>query len=315
MKIVIIGAGAMGSLYGAKLSTAEAPVYLLDVWPEQVRAINEGGITVEDAASGAAEAYPKIRAFSDAAEAGEADLAIVFVKSTLTARAVRENRAVFGEHTTVLTLQNGLGNVEGIAETLPRGRIIAGTTAQGATLLGPGRVRHGGKGKTVIGELDGSVTERIKAVADLFNRAGLETEISANVEGLIWDKLLVNVGINALTAITGVPNGELLLHEELAELLAAAVAEGEQVAGAKGVKLNIPDPVSHTREVCAATGKNRSSMLQDILAGRPTEIDRINGAILREGAAVGIAAPVNAVLHKLVTFLEKNGAGKPRRGM
>jgi 2-dehydropantoate 2-reductase len=164
----------------------------------------------------------------------------------------------------------------------------------------------------VIGELDGSTTPRLQAVADLCNRAGLETEISATVEGLIWDKLLVNVGINALTAITGLRNGELLAHEELAELLAEAVTEGARVAGAKGIRLNLPDPVAHAREVCAATGKNQSSMLQDILKGRPTEIDMINGAVLREGAARGIAAPVNGVLTRLVKFFEKNSAGGAR---
>ncbi|MDR0689273.1 MAG: 2-dehydropantoate 2-reductase [Spirochaetaceae bacterium] len=311
MKIVIIGAGAMGSLYGAKLSAVtDTPVCLLDVWQDQVKAINARGLAVEDGVSPEPRVYRNLRAFQDPAGIGPADLVIIFVKSTLTAQAVRTSRAVFGENTPALTLQNGLGNIEGIAETLPRTSIIAGTTAQGATLLGPGRIRHAGKGKTVIGELDGGISPRLTAAADLFNRAGLETEISANVEGLIWDKLLVNVGINALTAVTRLRNGGLLAHEELADLLTAAVTEGARVAGAKGIKLNVPDPVAHTREVCAATGENQSSMLQDILKGRPTEIDMINGAILREGAAWGIDVPVNGVLTKLVKFFEKTGAGE-----
>jgi 2-dehydropantoate 2-reductase len=315
MKIVIIGAGAMGSLYGAKLSAVtDNPVYLLDVWQDQVKEINAQGITVEETRSPELGVYRNLRASSDPNELGQADLALIFVKSTLTGRAVRDNRGIFGEKTMALTLQNGLGNIEAIAEILPRENIIAGTTAQGATLLGPGRIRHGGKGKTVIGELDGVSTPRLEAVAELFNRAGLETEISANVEGLIWDKLLVNVGINALTAITGLRNGELPAHGELAELLAAAVAEGARVAHAKGIKLNYPDPAAHTLEVCAATGENQSSMLQDILHGRPTEIETINGAILREGTALGIETPVNGVLTRLVKFFEKNISGERRGG-
>jgi 2-dehydropantoate 2-reductase len=315
MKIVIIGAGAMGSLYGAKLSAvSDNPIYLLDVWQDQVREINTRGLIVEDALSPEPAVYRNLRAFSDPGELGPADLAIIFVKSTLTSQAVRANRVIFGEKTMALTLQNGLGNIEGIAEILPRENIIAGTTAQGATLLGPGRIRHGGKGKTVIGELDGVSTPRLKAVADLFNRAGLETEISANVEGLIWDKLLVNVGINALTAITRLRNGELPVHGELAEILTAATAEGARVAEAKGIKLNYPDPAAHTLEVCAATRGNQSSMLQDILHGRPTEIETINGAILREGAVLGIETPVNGVLTRLVKFFEKNIAGEQRGG-
>jgi 2-dehydropantoate 2-reductase len=197
-----------------------------------------------------------------------------------------------------------MGNVEAIAEILGNANIIAGTTAHGATMLGPGRMKHAGSGKTIIGELSGIKTSRLEAIANVFNQAGLETEISDNVFGLLWDKLLVNVGINALTAITGLQNGRLVEIPELKEILEIAVSEGWEVAKTKGIKLNFEDPVAHTKAVCIATAENRSSMLQDVLNHRKTEIQMINGAILKEGQNLGIKTPVNMVLVNLIKNIE-----------
>jgi 2-dehydropantoate 2-reductase len=296
----------MGSLYGAMLSRAEGvEVCLTDIQKEHVDAVNAGGLLVEDAASGAETRYGKLRAVTDATAAFEADLVIVFVKSAHTEQALHENRAVFGKETAALTLQNGLGNIEALAAVVGNERTLAGTTSYGATMLGPGRIRQAGKGKTVIGALAGAGAERARRVAAVFARAGIETEVSDNAIGLIWDKLLVNVGVNALTAIARVENGRILECPELDGLLAAAVREAAAVAEAKGIKLGFSDPVTHAREVCAATAKNRSSMLQDILNGRRTEIDRINGAVVKEAAALGLAAPVNETLTGLVKFFER----------
>lgn len=172
-------------------------------------------------------------------------------------------------------------------------------------MLGPGKVRHAGSGKTIIGELDGTCTTRIEQVAEVLREAGLETDISHNVLGLVWDKLLVNVGINALTAITKLHNGELLDHPEIEELLVAAVSEAQAVALAKGIVLNNDDPVGHTRAVCAATAANRSSMLQDMINQKQTEIEMINGAVVRVGAEVGVETPVNLTLTNLIKFMQK----------
>jgi len=304
MKIAIIGAGAMGCLYGAKLSSvAENEVYLLDVWKEHVDAINAQGLLMEE--SGEFNKYEKLTASTDASAVGHADIAIVFVKSTLTKQAVESNIEVFGPDTVALTLQNGLGNIELIGETVGNERVVAGTTAHGATMLGPGKMRHAGTGKTIIGEPGGKETERIKAVCDVFNKAGLQTIVSENVLGVVWDKLLVNVGINALTGITRLYNGQLLEYPEITELLESAVAEGAEVAKAKGVKLGFDDPIAHTKEVCAATAKNKASMLQDILNKKKTEIDMINGAIVRVGKELGIETPVNIALTNLIKFFEK----------
>jgi len=304
MKIAIIGAGAMGCLYGAKLSEVPSnEVILIDVWKEHIDAVNEKGVTMEE--NGELLHYTNLKGVTDAKLAGPCDLAIVFVKSTLTGTAVRENKAVFGPGTIALTLQNGLGNIDLIRAEIGDGAVLAGTTAHGATMLGPGRMRHAGSGRTIIGELDGKRTERLETIAKIFRDAGLETELSDNVLGLVWDKLLVNVGINALTGITKLPNGELLNHPEIEELLEAAVREAHAIAKAKGIKLGYEDPVRHTKDVCRATAANRSSMLQDILNRRQTEIDMINGAIVREGAAAGIDTPVNRALTNLIKFLQK----------
>jgi 2-dehydropantoate 2-reductase len=304
MKIVVIGPGAMGCLYGAKLSSVpENKVYLLDIRTERADAINSHGILIEW--GGEFTKYKNVVAGTDASSVGYADLVIIFVKSTATKEAVLGHTAVFGPETAVLTLQNGLGNVELISEVIGRKNVIAGTTAHGATVLGPGKVRHAGVGKSIIGELDGKRTERINAICDMFNKAGLETGLSDDVLSVIWDKLLVNTGINALVGITKLYNGELLEHPELIELLELAVTEGAEVAKAKGIKLGFDDPVSRTKDVCRATAKNKASMLQDILNHRKTEIDMINGAIVREGRKLGIVTPINLALTNLIKFIEK----------
>lgn len=305
MKIAIVGAGAMGCLYGAKLSANPAnEVYLIDIWKEHIDAVNENGLMMEE--NGEIIPYKDLKGTSVAGMVGPCDLAIVFVKSTLTSDAVRNNKAVFGQETVALTLQNGLGNIDLIRAEIGDKNVIAGTTAHGATMLGPGKMRHAGSGKTIIGELDGRPSERLEKIAQVLRDSGLETAISDNVLGLVWDKLMVNVGINALTGITKLQNGELLNYPEIEALLEAAVKEAHAVAKAKGITLSYDDPVGHTKDVCRATSANKSSMLQDILNHKQTEIDMINGAIVREGAAAGISAPVNLVLTNLIKYIQKS---------
>lgn len=305
MKIAIIGAGAMGCLYGARLSTVPSnEVWLIDVWKEHIDAVNEKGLEMEE--GGEVFRYTALKGTTDAGQAGHCDLAVVFVKSTLTSTAVKSNKAVFGPGTVALTLQNGLGNIDLISAEIGDSNVIAGTTAHGATMLGPGRMRHAGSGKTIIGELDGRRSSRLERIAEALREAGLETELSDNVLGLVWDKLMVNVGINALTGITKLHNGELLDYPEIEELLEAAVREAYAVAKAGGVRLSYDDPVGHAKDVCRATAANKSSMLQDILNKKQTEIDMINGAIVREGAEAGIPAPVNLALTNLIKFMQRS---------
>lgn len=304
MKIAVLGAGAMGSLYGAKLSAnGKNDVHLIDVWKEHIDAVNSNGLQMEEGDD--VLLYENLKGHTSSEETGVCDLVLVFVKSTVTKTAVESNAAVFGPNTVALTLQNGLGNIEQISSVIGAERVIAGTTAHGATMLSPGKIRHAGKGKTIIGELGGHESDRIRKMAAVLEDAGMETVISGNVLGRVWDKLLVNVGINALTGITKLYNGQLLDYPEIEELLEKAVSEGVAVARAKGIRLGFDDPVAHTKDLCRATAANKSSMLQDILNGRQTEIEMMNGAIVREGKALGIETPVNLALTNLITYLSR----------
>ncbi len=303
MKITVLGAGAMGSLYGGFLAEAGNEVWLLDVWKEHVTAIQGQGLRIEGISG--ERRIKNIHATDTPSDIGPSELVIVFVKSTVTDLALQGAQEIIGENTVILTLQNGLGNIEKIASVVEQKRIIAGTTAHGATVLGAGSIKHAGRGPTIIGEIDGKSTARIDTIANILNAANLETTASDNVMGLIWDKLLVNVGINALTAITRLKNGQLIEFKETEEILELAVTEALMVAQAKGIQLGYADPVAHTKEVCKLTAENKASMLQDILHKRKTEIDMINGAIVREGTKLGIQTPANIVLSNLVGVIQR----------
>ncbi len=306
MKIVMLGAGAMGSLFGAMLSrSGKEEVWLLDIWEEHIDRVKSQGLLVE---SEGTETVFKARATTNPEEVGVADLIIVFVKAYITKEAVEFGLPMVGKETLFLSLQNGLGNIEKIESVVGETPVVGGVTSQGATMLGPGRIRHGGKGPTFVGQIDGKVTPEIERIASLLIESGIPTEVSDHIERLIWEKLLINVGINAVTAIVGLRNGELLNFEETRALMTMAVEEAERVALKKGIPLE-GSPVERVFEVCEATGRNRSSMGQDIDNRRRTEIDSINGAIVREGEALGIPTPVNATLTYLIKTIETGFRG------
>ena len=300
MKIAIVGAGAMGSLYGGLLREAGADVRLLDIWQAHVDAINERGLTIE-AEKGSRTV--RIPAFTQAEAIGPVDLAIIFVKSTVTEAAAETSAKLVGKTGLVLTLQNGLGNAEIIAGHIDGNRVLGGTTAQGATLLGPGAIRHAGAGVTRIGLWSGSSQEPARPVCDLFNAAGIETELIDDIKPLIWNKLLVNVGINAITALTGIKNGEILDREDTRQLCRMAIEEAETLARALGIDV-MDNAVAHVLDVARATGTNRSSMGQDVDNRRLTEIRMINGKVAQLAGERGIPAPANFVLSALIETLQ-----------
>ena len=301
MKIVMLGAGAMGSLFGAMLSRCgKGDVWLLDIWEDHITQVKTHGLVVE---SEQEETVFKVKATTNPEEVGVADLIIVFVMAYLTREAVESNLSMVGPETVLVSLQNGLGNIEAIESVVGGAHVVGGVTAQGSTMVGPGRVRHGGKGPTYVGETSGKSTPEVKLVASLLGESGIPTEVSDDIEGLIWEKLIVNVGINAVAAIAGVKNGELLKRDETRALMTMAVEEAERVARKKGVPVE-ENLVARVFEVCHATARNRCSMGQDVDNGRRTEIDFINGAIVREGTALGIPTPVNTILTYLVKTVE-----------
>ena len=273
MKIAVLGAGAMGCLYGGLLAEDNNEVWLLDIWKEHVDSINNRGLRMEGISGD--RTIKGISATTDAQQIGRVDLLIVFVKSTATDIAVNNAKLLLDNNTVVLTLQNGLGNIEKIEEAVGKGRVIGGVTSHGSTLMGPGHIRHAGRGDTYIGEMDGSPTDRLKNIMNTFVNAGIECKLANNISSLIWSKLIVNVGINALTAITGLKNGRLVEYRHTEDILEAAVSEALEVAVSNGIVLQYQDPIAHVKEICRLTAENRSSMLQDVLKKQQTEIKQL----------------------------------------
>lgn len=310
MRIAVIGAGAMGCLFGGKLAR-QNEVWLVDGWEEHVQAIQQQGLFFIH--PDGREEIIRVQATSDPAAVPLSDLAIIFVKSYQTRWAAQQAVRVLAADALALTLQNGLGNAEIIAEVIGSERTVQGVTAHGATLLGPGRVRHAGTGPTHLAQ-PAHVVRPVQPIVDAFNAAGLDTTLSDNVEALVWGKLVINVGINALTALLRVPNGQLNRSPTAAGLMRQAVEEAAAVARARGIQLPYPDPPARVAEVAAATGTNRSSMLADVLRGAPTEIEVINGAIVHEGRRLGVPTPVNEVLYRLVLALHETAPARVGQG-
>ncbi len=294
MRVAIIGTGALACLFGARLA-AHAQVCLLGSWPQGIAAINKRGIRVE--ADGAVETA-RVPAGSDAGQFAPAAAALLLVKSWQTERAARMAAAVLAPNGLAVTLQNGLGNLQKLAESVGPERAVAGVTTQGAVLLAPGHVRYGGGGDTHLA-LRECTRGRLRQVAELFEAAGFPTLLTGALDGLLWGKLAVSAGINALTALLGIPNGELLARPDASELMLAAARETESVAAALGIEL-LFDAGERVWAVAELTAGNHSSMLQDVRRGAPTEIEAINCAIAREAAQQGMPAPVNDLLCKLV---------------
>jgi len=298
MKIAIVGAGAMGSLFGGRLSQSAHQVLLYDINREHVETIQRQGLIIEDLASATQETC-RPGATTQAEDLRDAEILIIFVKSAATEAVARQFSEIMGVRTIAVTVQNGLGNEAILKKHFGEQRTAAGVTSQGATFLGPGRIRHAGRGPTHLCMSDRN-NKKLEDFVDALNQAGLDTELEENIDDLIWSKLIINAGINALTALTGLPNGRLLEFPDCKALMADLVAEAVAVAEKRGVRLTYPDPLEMVYTVAAKTGGNRSSMLQDFDRKRQSEIDFINGAIVREAEALGLEVPVNRAVTRLV---------------
>jgi len=285
MRILLFGAGAMSCLFAARLARV-AQVTLVDTWAEAVETIRARGIVYEDAQG---TRLVRAEAQSPDTDSDPVDLALVLVKSWQTPWVARVLPKFLNPGGFALSLQNGLGNVETLGS-----QACPGTTAEGATLLGPGHVRAGGSGPTQVVAPDW--------VVDLMQQAGFEACACSAEEArsLLWSKLCVSCGINALTALLRIANGELLQRPPAKDLMIRAALECAAVARAAGIRLQFDDPAAHVKQVAEKTAGNKSSMLQDILRGAPTECDAINGAVAREGRRVGVATPVNEILWQMI---------------
>jgi 2-dehydropantoate 2-reductase len=298
MKVVIVGAGAMGCLFATLLHRAGVEACLLERSDESVEAISHHGILLEDNAD--THAVKGISITQNAASIGHAEYVMFLVKAFDTEQAAVSVAPCVGPGTVIVTLQNGIGNVERLSEDFPLQSILAGTTAHGATLLGPGHVRHAGSGETLISSL--RLKDRTLSIelCHVFEMAGIKTRIVDDMQMLLWGKLLVNIGINPLAAVLDINNGRLLDFENVRHIMRAAVREGVAVAAAKDIFFNLDEQVSRVEDICRATQNNICSMLQDLRAGRKTEIDYLNGAVMREARALRVPVPVNSMLTDLV---------------
>ncbi len=302
MRIAVIGPGAMGCMFSAYLSQGGLDVTLLDRDPERAREIASRGIAVEGVRG---KHLVEVKITTDAAALGPVDLVMVWVKAYQTEEAMRHHRALVGEETAVWSAQNGIGNTDALARVVPAERVLGGSTTMGANLLGVGRVHHAGQGETFIGELDGSESLRTERIAETLCGAGIEVKASREIRRLMWGKLMVNVGINALSAILRVRNGVLVEHAESRDLMRAAVDEALRAADGQGLEFDSGEIQTLVADVARRTADNRSSMYQDIQACKRTEIDFINGAIAGMGDY-----PVNATLTKLVKAIGATCGGK-----
>jgi 2-dehydropantoate 2-reductase len=311
METVVVGPGAIGCLFAAYLARAGSAVSLLDHRPERAKLLRERGITVESERGGF---HARMKVTAKPAEVRSAELLILCVKANNTADAAARLKGTISPQSHILTLQNGLGNLERLGEFFDSSQIFAGATSHGATLLDVGRVRHAGYGEIWLGETGGASSSlagraKLQDLAATLNRAGLQAQVVDDIQAVLWRKLVVNVGINALTAILGVPNGELLRIHDCTSLMDGAVGEAVEVARHCGIHLNAMEEIERVRAVCRSTSANISSMLQDVRRKKKTEIDQLNGVVVKMAASYGITAPVNEVLTAIVRSLEAGYIG------
>ena len=308
MRIVVVGAGAMGSLVAARLAQAGEPVTLFGRPSSHIEAIQRDGLTLVEI-DGARQSVP-LNATSDADAAGGAELVIVLVKAWATAEAIAPLREAIPREARVLTLQNGLGNAAALRATLrrpdgARPAVLLGVTTQAAHRGSPGEVVHTGAGITAIGRRRAGPDSHLTAIARTLSVAGVPTVAVDDIHRWVWRKLAVNAAINPLTALAGVPNRDISSDRDLRAAAAALAREVTAVALANGINLDAQDIVAAVNDVARATGTNRSSMLHDLEAGSRTEIDAINGAVVTEAARVHVPVPLNHAVTALIRARER----------
>lgn len=295
--LLIVGTGALATLFAARLSNAGINVTMLGSWKEGLDALNKNGARLVDA-NGDEKSYP-VQALR---ECKNVRYAIVLVKSWQTERVALQLEKCLAEDGVVLTLQNGLGNGEILADILGEERVAQGVTVVGASLLEPGIVKISGEAKVSV-----EAHPRLGAINAFLTEAGFALESVPNAQSLIWSKLVINAAINPLTALLNIPNGDLLKIPQAKKLMGELADETASIAKTKNVPLSFDDPVKAAEDVARKTSSNISSMLQDLRRGAPTEIDAICGAITRVGQDTGIATPLNKTFWKLIRAKANRG--------
>ena len=310
MKIAIIGVGAMGSIYAGLLADkGKHDVWAVDTWAAHVEAIKTKGLRVEGASG---DRTVKLHATTNPADVKDADLVIIATKDDGVAGAAKSALAIAKKDAPILTIQNGLGSADKVAEIVGSKRIIMGVVGGfGASMKGPGHAHHNGMEFLRLGEMDGGMTPRLETVKQAWEAGGFKVLTFDDIHKMVWEKLICNCTYSGPCALTGLTVGQVQASPSAWSIAAACATEAYMVACARGIKLDFDDPVRYVRDFGQKIPGARPSMLLDHMAGRPAEVDNINGAIPREGAKVGIATPVNSIVVALLKAKE-SGFGKAK---
>ena len=302
MKIAVIGAGAMGSVYAGLLAGAGHEVWAVDTWAAHVDAIRRDGLRIEGASG---DRTARVQATTEARDAGPCDLAIIATKVRHTADAARAAGEILRPGAAAVTIQNGLGGGDAAVAELGAGRVVIGVAGGfGARMLAPGRARHEGMELIRLGEAAGPATARLREIAGVWEGAGFRVRCFDDIHQLVWEKLICNGAFGAVCALTGMTVGEVLDSADAWPAAAACAREGAAVARAKGIRLGFDDAEAYVRDFGAKIPGGRPSMWQDLKAGRPSEIDAINGGVARTGREAGVATPTHDLLVALVRAAE-----------
>ena len=305
MRVCVVGCGAVGALFAANLAQLDdVEVWAFDVWDEHVRAINDGGLRL----SGAGEVVGRLNATSDPAQVPACDFGIVATKSMHTGDAVASVAHAFAEGS-VCSVQNGVGNEEAIAEHIER--VIRGTTFPAGKIVEPGHVQWDVKGDTTIGPFEPrpATMGEVERLADAFTRAGMPTKAVADARGPQWRKLIFNAATNPIGALTGLSHGRVCEDPALRALVSALVDEGKAVAAAQGIELDEdPETLIDYAARPDVAYDHKASMLQDVEARRQTEIDFLNGGVVRFGRDHGVPTPLSDAVTALVKGMERSWA-------
>jgi 2-dehydropantoate 2-reductase len=299
MSLLIAGTGALACLFAARLIRSGNDVTMIGGWKDGLASLRSHGVRILDL-DGSIHGYPVKVLDGEECEGGYLQ-SLVLVKSWQTERVARQLKNCLSVDGIALTLQNGLGNAEILKAFLDPERVALGITTVGASMLEPGYVQFTGDGRIQLG-----LHPHIADLAELLGKAGFQVELVSDPAALVWGKLVINAAINPLTALLRVTNGELLERQTTRELLAETAIEAASVAAMLGISLPYPDPVMAVEEVARNTAGNHSSMLQDVLRGKTTEIEAINGAIVRVGEQTGVPTPINRMLWKLIKSIDQN---------
>ena len=305
MKIGIVGAGAMGSVYGALMADAGHEVWMFDKWQAHIDAMNANGLRLEGASG---ERVAKVNATSDASAAGPCDFAIVATKGHDTSAALAAAKGMIGNGTAVLSLQNGLGNVERIQDLLgdhPGGVLCGIAGGFGASMVGPGHAHHNGMAAINIAEAAGGKSERLDRVVEAWRSSGFTCDPYDDIWPVVWSKLNANIAVSACCALFGLRTGEVKANEYAWSLSKACVLEASACAAAKGIKLLYDDPVEWVSNFIDQMPAARPSMYQDVMLGRRSEIGTIHGGVVDEGRKLGVPTPACEFMVTAVRALEE----------